>query len=305
MHDKVVRRRRAVLALLVIVSVVLLTDYFGESASSPLHSAQRGIVAVLSPVQDGASKVLSPVRDVSDWFSSTLNAKSQRDQYKREYIQAERQLAVAQRKNELNGEAAKELDLDQQLGINEYDPVTASVIGRNPSLWYQQVEVNAGTGAGVHVNDPVVADGALVGKVSLVNRGSAYVTLITDHTVNVAASVQNAAGNSGVLEPDVGNPNALLLTELPTHALITPGELVVTAGFTDPADSSETGSLYPPAIPIGHVAHFAQNDLLNNGQVPVTPLASIRRFTSVQILTKPYGDDKAADVRTSTTSESN
>ena len=51
MHDKQVRRRRAVLALLVVVSLILLTAYFGESPSSPLHSVQRGIVEVLSPIQ--------------------------------------------------------------------------------------------------------------------------------------------------------------------------------------------------------------------------------------------------------------
>ena len=65
MHDKQVRRRRAVLGLLVVVSLILLTAYFGESPGSPLHSIQRGIVAVLSPVQEGASKVLSPFRDVA------------------------------------------------------------------------------------------------------------------------------------------------------------------------------------------------------------------------------------------------
>jgi len=178
-HDKVVRRRRAVLALLVIVAIVLLTDYFGESSSSPLHSVQRGIVAVLSPVQDGASKVLSPVRDVSNWVSSTVNAKTQRDQYKQDYENAERQLAVAKQNAIDSKQLRKEVGLDQTLGINAYDPVTASVTGRNSSLWYQQVEVNAGSGAGVHLNDPVVADGALVGKVSLVTDSSAFVTLIT------------------------------------------------------------------------------------------------------------------------------
>jgi len=300
-HDKVVRRRRAVLALLVIVAIVLLTDYFGESSSSPLHSVQRGIVAVLSPVQDGASKVLSPVRDVSNWVSSTVNAKTQRDQYKQDYENAERQLAVAKQNAIDSKQLRKEVGLDQTLGINAYDPVTASVTGRNSSLWYQQVEVNAGSGAGVHLNDPVVADGALVGKVSLVTGSSAFVTLITDHTVNVAAEVQDANGDSGVLEPDVGNPGALLLSELPNHANISPDQLVVTAGFSDPADPSQSGSLYPPAIPIGKVANFSQNTLLNNGQVPVTPLASLRHFTAVQILTKPYGDAKAADAQTSST----
>jgi rod shape-determining protein MreC len=302
-HDKVVRRRRAVLALLVLVAIVLLTDYFGESASSPLHSVQRGIVAVISPLQDGASKVLSPIRDVPNWVSSTLNAKSQRDQYRRDYENAVKQLAVAKQNAIGSKQLRAEVGLDQTLGISSYDPVTASVIERNSSLWYQQVAVNAGSGAGVAVDDPVVADGALVGKVSLVNGSSAYITLITDHTVNVAAEVQDAKGDTGVLEPDVGNPGALLLSELPNHANIAPGQLVVTAGFRDPADPSQSGSLYPPAIPIGHVGAFSQNRLLNNGEVPVTPLASLRHFTAVQILTKPYGTgDKAADVSKTTTS---
>jgi rod shape-determining protein MreC len=296
-HDKVVRRRRAVLALLVIVSIVLLTDYFGESSSSPLHSVQRGIVAVLSPVQDGASKALSPVRDVSNWVSTTLNAKSQRDQLKTQNESLTRQLAVAKQKNLNNQQLSREFKLDQDIGVNTFDPINADVIQRDPSLWWPQVEVNAGSGAGVQVNDPVIADGALVGKVSLVNGSSAEIVLITDHTVNVAAEVENRVGNAGVLEPDVGNPNALLLTELPNHASVAPGQLVVTAGFTDPSDSSDTGSLYPPGIPIGRVASFSQNELLNNGTVPVTPLASIRRFTSVQILTKPYAKDEAADVQ--------
>ena len=80
MHSKQVRRRRAVLALLVGVSLILLTAYFGESTSSPLHTLQRGIVEVLSPVQEGASKALKPVRDIAGWFSDTFHAKAQRDQ---------------------------------------------------------------------------------------------------------------------------------------------------------------------------------------------------------------------------------
>ena len=44
MHDKQVRRRRAVLGVLVGASLILLTAYFGESQNSPLHSVQRGIV---------------------------------------------------------------------------------------------------------------------------------------------------------------------------------------------------------------------------------------------------------------------
>lgn len=280
-----------------LVCVVLLTAYFGESSSSPLHSVQRGIVAVVSPIQDGASKVLSPVRDVSDWVSSTLKAKSEVNQLRSQNHDLTRRLVIATQEHIDYGQLQKEVGLDQRIGAANYNPVGASVISRDPNLWYQQVEINAGSGDGIKAGDPVLADGALVGKVSEVGGSFAWVVLITDHTVSVAAEVQDRKGDTGILSPAVGNPDQLLLQDLPNQASIGSRQFVVTAGFRDPTDPSQPGSLYPPGIPIGRVAPFSQNELLNHGQVPVTPIASIRRFTSVQVLTKPYAGNVEADVR--------
>ncbi len=295
MHDKVVRRRRAVLGLLVFISLVLLTAYFGESPSSPLHSIQRGIVAVVSPIQDGASKVLSPVRDISDWVSTTLRAKTENAQLRRDNSRLASQLAVAKQKAIRDPQLAAEVKLDQSLGISSYDPVSASVIVRDPSAFYQQVEINSGSSSGIRLEDAVLADGALVGKISEVTGSTSVVQLITDHTFQIATEVQNAKGDTGVLSPVLGNN--LVLQDLPHNASISKGELVVTAGFENPTDKSQSGSLYPAAIPVGQVAAFDPNELLNNGEVPVTPLASIRRFTSVQVLTKTVSGTVAASVR--------
>ena len=77
MHSKQVRRRRAVVAALVVVSLILLTAYFGGSSNNPLHTVQRGVVTVFSPIQKGASVALSPFRDIANFFSDTFKAKSQ------------------------------------------------------------------------------------------------------------------------------------------------------------------------------------------------------------------------------------
>ena len=273
-----------------VVSVVLLTAYFGESPSSPLHSVQRGIVAVLSPVQDGASKVLSPVRNVSDWVSTTLRAKSQRDQLQKANQKLTSENAALKQAAIDNQQLQREVGLDQQIGASSFKPVGASVITRDPSLWYQQVGVNAGSADGVAVGDPVIGDGALVGRVSIVSGSSSEILLISDHTVGVGAEVQNRNGDVGVLSPAVGSQ--LLLQDLPTRASVSPGDLVVTSGFRQ----GKLQSLYPPGIPIGRVSSFSPNELLNNGQVPVTPSASLRRFTSVQILTRPYAGTERASV---------
>ena len=287
------------LVVLVVISLLLLTDYFGESSSSPLHRVQRGIVAVLSPIQSGASTVFSPVSDVANWVSTTLHAKTQRDQLKRQLQAADQQLANYKTQAYQNAYLSKQLGLAQSVGLDRYDPVAANVISRDPSLWYQTIEVDAGSGDGVAINDPVTGDGGLVGKVTEVTGSSSIVTLITNASSNeqfgVTASVTNRTGDTGVLEPAVGNPNQMVLQDLPNRAQITPGMQVVTAGYKDPANA-QLDSLYPPGILIGTVAGFNPNELLNSGQVPVTPTANVRSFTSVQILTKVGSGTERAQV---------
>lgn len=295
MHDKHVRRRRVTLAALVIASLILLTAYFGGSPSSPLHTIQRGIVQVLSPIQEGASTVLSPVRDVAGWFSDTLHARSQVNQLRRKVQRLTAELAQAQEAEILNRQLSKEVHLDAAENIAAYRPLTADVIGHDPTLWYQQIEIDQGSNDGVVVDDPVLGDGALVGKVSTVGPSFAIVQLITDHTVDVAAQVQDQNGDTGLLVPAVGNPNELLLEDLPHILPGQPGpqigQLVVTAGYS----SGRLPLLYPRGIPIGQVSNASENDLVNN-EVQVSPFADLRHLAVVQVLTAAQGGNARAQV---------
>jgi rod shape-determining protein MreC len=293
-HDKQVRRRRAVLVLLVGISLILLTAYFGESPSSPLHSVQRGIVQVISPVQQGASTVLSPVKDVAGWFSDTINAKSRADRLQTEVNQLTAKLDYYEQRASLTSQLESQVKLDQTNSISSYQPVAADVIARDPTLWYQTITIDRGSDDGVRVNDPVTGDGALVGKVTTADATVSIVTLITDHTFGVAAEVL-PGGDSGVLVPAVGNPNQMLLQNLPVRASIQSGQQVVTAGFKDPSNPALV-SLYPPGIPIGQVANFNQDELLTNQQVPVSPQANLRHLSVVQVLTRPHNNAVRAQV---------
>jgi len=272
----------------VAVSLILLTAYFGETPSSPLHNVQRGVVEVLSPVEQGASKVLSPVRSVASWFSSTAHAKSQVAALQKQVQQLTDKYAAAKAAQIQNQQLLKEVHLDDSLNISAYHPVAAQVILRDPTLWYQTVNIDKGSDDGVAPHDPVIADGALVGEVTEVAANASVVSLITDHTVSVTARVTDAGGDTGELVPAVGSPNQLVLQYLqaPNPGQVQngpqPGQLVMTSGFR----SGVGDSYYPANIPIGTVAQFNENDLLNNGEVPVTPAADMRHFDVVQVLTQ-------------------
>lgn len=269
------------------VSLILLTAYFGETPNSPLHSVQRGFVEVLSPVEAGANKALTPVRSVASWVSSTLHAKSQVKQLQAQVQQLTYKLAQTKGAQYENRQLSALVHLDDSIGIDAYHPVTAQVIVRDPTLWYQTIEVDKGSDDGVHLHDPVVGDKALVGEVSEVSATASVVSLITDHTVSVTARVLDQNGDTGELVPAVGNPNELVLEYLqppnPGQIQAGPqqGQMVVTAGFK----SGPLESYFPSNIPVGYISTVNEDQLINDGQVQVAPYADLRHVDTVQILT--------------------
>ena len=64
MYRKQVRRRRAVLALLIVGSFALLTVTYGQGSDG----VQRGVSAIFSPLQSVAERALKPARDLVNWF---------------------------------------------------------------------------------------------------------------------------------------------------------------------------------------------------------------------------------------------
>jgi len=281
MYDKTVRRRRAVLGLLVVLSLLLLTAYFGEAPNGRLHAVQRDFLAVVSPIQDGANKALKPVRDLFGWFGDTFSAKGQRDELRREIDKLRPQLIAAQAK-ERTYEQLLALYHLERLGLSDYHPVTATVIGQSPNIWYQRVAIDKGTPDGVRVNDPVVNAEGLVGRVVAVYPDGAQVDLITDSSMGVTARIGTSSA-TGLVVPKVGEPNVLLMRYLPPNTVATKGELVVTSGTVAPPDNS----LYPPGLLIGQVTSTNEESAYTS--VNVRPAVDLHHLDVVDVLTSGAG----------------
>jgi rod shape-determining protein MreC len=280
-YDKTVRRRRAVLVLLVVLSLLLLTAYFGEAPRGRLHAVQRGFLTVVSPIQDGANKALKPVRDVFGWFGDTFHAKTQRDQLRKQVGKLRRELVADQGEKRTYHQLLGIYHLDQ-LSINSYHPVTATVVAKSPNIWYSTVTIDKGEAAGVRVNDPVINAEGLVGKVAQVASDGAQVDLITDSTMGVSARIGTGTA-TGIVQPKVGDPNTLLLQYLPANTPAVAGEYVVTSGTV----SSPDDSLYPPGIPIGQVTSVNEESAYRS--VNVHPVANLHNLDVVQVLTAVRG----------------
>jgi rod shape-determining protein MreC len=236
--------------------------------------------------------VLSPVRDIAGWFSDTIHAKSEVASLRKENQKLTQLLDQAQYAEDQNSQLRRLVGLDSQAGISAYSPLAASVIERDPVFWYETVEVDKGRADGVRVGDPVIGDRGLVGVVAEAGPNFSVVTELLAPKFAAAAMVEDGAGDTGVLVPAVGQPNQLVLQNLPSHANIQPGQQVVTTGFR----AGKLTDLFPAGIPIGTVSNANQNTLINNQQVQVKPLADLLHLGVVQILTRPLATTQRASL---------
>jgi rod shape-determining protein MreC len=285
MHDRAVRRRRAVLVVLLTASLILLTAYFGESQDGRLHSAQRGALGALSPIQEGASRVLKPFRDLFGWFGDTIDAKDQRDKAIAERDAYFKQLASAQNLLREAEQQGKLNDIDTTGGMNQYAPVDARVYVHSPSSWYQNLTINKGTNDGVHRGDPVINGAGLVGKVETATGGSAVVTLITDPEF-ATGGISGTSREPGSVVPAVGAPGDLLFKFVDSASRVRKNEIIYTAGTI----SSRLESRYPPSIPIGTIDRIDLGDGELDRRIHIKPAADLRRVDMVQVLTEPHAD---------------
>jgi rod shape-determining protein MreC len=300
-YDKTVRRRRAVLALLVVSSLILLTAYFGESAGGGLHSVQRGVLEVVSPIQEGASRALKPFRDFFGWAGDTIHAKGKVKDLTKQRNQLYRELTAERGATQENARLRNLLQLDGN-GVAAFKPISARVIGSSPTLWYATVVIDKGSSAGIHKDMPVIAsdqdNGGLIGKVTNVTGDAAQVTLITDHTISVPARViadphnnkpprNPAQSPTGVVQTEVGKPNDLVLQYTTRNDDIRPGDSIVSSGIC----SSRLTGVYPPDLPIGKVTSV-QDSGTDDQNVNVRPLVNVRRIQFVQVLSQKVHANK-------------
>jgi rod shape-determining protein MreC len=271
---KTVRRRRAVLLLLVACSLILVTASFGDG----LRSIERGALEVFGPVQEGASRVLEPFRDAAGWVGDTLDAKGELEDLRAQRDALRRELVDERGAVRENKELRALVRMEQRLNLDQQGALTARVFVRSPTVWYSTVTINKGSADGVREGQPVVNGAGLVGRIRRVSRGSSQVVLITDGSFGAIARV-NESNASGIVQTAVGDPNDLRLEYPGRNDRVRENQTVVTGG----SSSERYPSRFPPDIPIGRVTRVDDDE----GTVHVRPYANLRELEFVQVLTEP------------------
>jgi rod shape-determining protein MreC len=279
-YDRQVRRRRLVLLVFVVLSLGLLTMYFGESSGGGLHSLQRGALGVLGPIQEGASRALKPFRDLGGWVGDTFDAKGENKELRAENEELEREVSDLQAMRNENRDLRALLEINDSSGLEQYTPVRARVMARNANLFTSTVTIDKGSSSDVQAGQPVVNGQGLVGRVTRTSPGYSVVTLVTDDEFAAAARTLTS-NQAATVEAAPNRPGRLELSLPRNPSKIRKGERIVTDGST----STRLRSYYPANIPIGTITDIDYGDGDLDRAFYVRPAVDFGRMLYVEALT--------------------
>jgi rod shape-determining protein MreC len=273
-------RRRIVVAVLLLLSVALLTAYFRESDSGVAHSVQDGVLTVVSPLQSGTATLTEPFRDAWNWVGDLFSAKSENKALKQEVQQLRAGLARELTTQAENDQLRALLSFQEaRVFPKDVELVTARVVARSTSAWYSTATINAGSADGVEVYDPVVNGQGLVGRVTKVNLNAAQVMLVTDQQSFVDAMIEpgdETGSAQGIVSGSVTGD--ITLDYVDKNEKVEVGQYVVTSG--------RNGSVFVKGIPIGQVESVGRQDVELYQSIAIKPFVDFRKVDIVQVITR-------------------
>ena len=230
--------------------------------------------------QTAADFVQSPVTTVttaiSNYFTSisTLrSAQSENDGLKQRIQELE--IEVKQ-KEDLSSENERLRSILQLKEQSKHRVLTARVIGRDPSVWFDSSILDRGMLDGVSLNMPVVTDGGLVGRVTAVSPLASQVDLITRNKSGLGAVV-GLIGESNALGVVTGTGASDIL-EMKYVA----GTVNVEVG--QPVFTSGQDGIYPPGLKVGEIISVVSGSATTPHQILIRPAASLTSMQEVGIL---------------------
>ncbi|AUC60749.1 rod shape-determining protein MreC [Cyanobacterium sp. HL-69] len=157
---------------------------------------------------------------------------------------------VQQLENEINQLQIQNRQLREIVDYKNQNPnniVTTRIIGRSPDSWWQIVTIDAGANQGIEENNPVMAIGGLVGRITQVTPNTSRVLLISDYNSRVGATL-NRTGYQGFIKGQSTQTGIMEFYEKVTD--VEEGDLITTSNLS---------TLFPPDIPIGKVVSLNIN----------------------------------------------
>ena len=236
----------AVLVFLVGGAAVLLLD------TEVTRSVQGAVMGVFSPFIHASATMSSSTKEAMAPQVDPRVMMRENDQLRQE---VQKLRITSQRHDDLmteNNKLRKLLEYKQNAPFKNL--VAAHVLKRSAATWWTTLIIDKGSNEGLAVDYPVITDVGLVGKISRVAAQMSEVTLLTDETCRVAASVEGTR-EKGILNGERAGLDMrpdLRLKFLSQNAPVAVGANVYSTG---------DGLVFPPGVLLGRVKRFEVGEI--------------------------------------------
>ncbi len=259
-----------ILSILFIMIIVIVISYNSIGNSTPVG---KGVQKIVSFVQGPVSSAGNTIETSASGLFRFRSIMKENEALKEEVFQLKRELTQAK----LSGAELTELrNLSNVLGYENvtqnYDLVTADVIGMDGSNWFNIFTIDAGTEQGVSKDDVVINGDGLIGRVLEAGDAWSKVISVIDEQNSVSFMVFRDMKLLGILSGD--GSGGLEGYMLDPDAAVIEGDILITSGI----------GMYPEGIPIGKVDKVIWNNDTLLKTVTIEPSAYFKNLQKVTVL---------------------
>ncbi|PLS01300.1 rod shape-determining protein MreC [Neobacillus cucumis] len=264
--------------IILLVSIIVLVALIGFSLRerSKLTWPEQFIKDTTGWVQSLVSK---PTNYVAGFFENLQDLTNTYEENKELKSRIENLASLEAEVQELKKDNKELRDvLGEKKTLRDYEPLPATVIGRNPDRWHEMIIIDKGNLNGIKKNMAVVTANGLIGKVKNVTQFSSTVQLLSsmDPKNRISAIVQGKTDVYGLVEGYDNEKKLLQVKAIPSGAEVKKGQTVITSGL---------GDVFPKGLMIGKVVEVKQDQYGLNQTALVQPGANFYDIKTV-IVTK-------------------
>jgi rod shape-determining protein MreC len=230
------------------------------------NAFSAGVTAIADAIGTGIAATFSAVRGVAGGIGELPKLRSQNERLAAENARLRDENAS------LREALSKQPDLEALSRVSARNPggVPAQTIGYDPENQSRTVTLNRGTLAGVHLNDGVLGDDGVVGRVVALEPFQSTVLLLTDPTSKIPAVVQRGRW-WGIA---TGTGSSVRLEFVSQDARLRPGDLVETG----------EGRSFHAGVPIGRIVSISHPEGALYQTALIAPAVALGRLSNALVV---------------------
>ncbi|MBS4176196.1 rod shape-determining protein MreC [Lederbergia citrea] len=263
--------------IILLVSIIILVSLIGfslrdrENISRPEQFVKDVVgfgQSLISKPAYGVAGFLGNMQDLQNTYTENKKLKARLEGL----AKLEKEISDLKSDNEELRNVLKKTD-----NLRDYTAIQATVIGRTPDRWYENIIINKGNKSGVKPDMAVQTAKGLIGKVISTSEMTATIELLSSENIKNRASAQIQGKKSiyGLINGYDQDKKMLLMKDLPIDQKIKKGQNVITSGL---------GGVFPKGLDIGKVKELEIDRYGLTQTAYVEPSADFYGFEHVMVI---------------------